>query len=181
MTGNKKVLCKVCYKEMRSDVLTRHMKVHETRGGSKRTHDEMEEEKAEALKKYLIKKTNEYKEEKIALGKRVYRFLAQGVGSEESLPEEMKDALDIYMKHAHEFNNYAHCYYKNANKKHMNNEDARKGDMTVDEVRNIINDGFDGFTEYMMMKLQPTEVEDEERIEESLNVFKHYMLHKINE
>ena len=36
MTGNKKVLCKVCYKEMRSDVLTRHMKVHETRGGSKR-------------------------------------------------------------------------------------------------------------------------------------------------
>ena len=181
MTGNKKVLCKVCYKEMRSDVLTRHMKVHETRGGSKRTHDEMEEEKAEALKKYLIKKTNEYKEEKIALGKRVYWFLAQSVGSEESLPEEMKDALDIYMKHAHEFNNYAHCYYKNANKKHMNKEDARKGDMSVDEVRNIINDGFDGFTEYMMMKLQPTEVEEEERIEESLNVFKHYMLHKINE
>ena len=181
MTGNKKVLCKVCYKEMRSDVLTRHMKVHEPRGGSKRTHDEMEEEKAEALKKYLIKKTNEYKEEKIALGKRVYRFLAQGVGSEESLPEEMKDALDIYMKHAREFNNYAHCYYKNANKKHMNKEDARKGDMPVDEVRNIINDGFDGFTEYMMMKLQPTEVEEEERIEESLNVFKHYMLHKINE
>ena len=181
MTGNKKVLCKVCYKEMRSDVLTRHMKVHETRGGSKRTHDEMEEEKAEALKKYLIKKTNEYKEEKIALGKRVYWFLAQSVGSEESLPEEMKEALDIYMKHAHEFNNYAHCYYKNANKKHMNKEDARKGDMPVDEVRNIINDGFDGFTEYMMMKLQPTEVEEEERIEESLNVFKHYMLHKINE
>ena len=181
MTGNKKVLCKVCYKEMRSDVLTRHMKVHETRGGSKRTHDEMEEEKAEALKKYLIKKTNEYKEEKIALGKRVYWFLAQSVGSEESLPEEMKEALDIYMKHAHEFNNYAHCYYKNANKKHMNKEDARKGDISVDEVRNIINDGFDGFTEYMMMKLQPTEVEDEERIEESLNVFKHYMLHKINE
>ena len=181
MTGNKKVLCKVCYKEMRSDVLTRHMKVHETRGGSKRTHDEMEEEKAEALKKYLIKKTNEYKEEKIALGKRVYWFLAQSVGSEESLPEEMKEALDIYMKHAHEFNNYAHCYYKNANKKYMNKEDARKGDISVDEVRNIINDGFDGFTEYMMMKLQPTEVEDEERIEESLNVFKHYMLHKINE
>ena len=157
------------------------MKVHETRGGSKRTHDEMEEEKAEALKKYLIKKTNEYKEEKIALGKRVYWFLAQSVGSEESLPEEMKEALDIYMKHAHEFNNYAHCYYKNANKKHMKKEDARKGDISVDEVRKIINDGIDGFTEYMMMKLQPTEVEDEERIEESLNVFKHYMLHKINE
>ena len=42
MTGNKKVLCKVCYKEMRSDILTRHMKVHETNGGSKRKHDEMD-------------------------------------------------------------------------------------------------------------------------------------------
>ena len=228
MTGNKKVLCKVCYKEMRSDILTRHMKVHETNVGSKRTHNEMEEEDAEVVRKYLIKcnneyeekislaqtlflglqktndgskrkhdemeeetkenlrkyvikKINDYKEEKIALGKRVYRILGQGVCSEHALPEEMKDALDIYMKHAHEFNNYAHCYYKNANKKHMNKEDARKGDISVDEVRNIINDGFDGFTEYMMMKLQPTEVEDEERIEESLNVFKHYMLHKINE
>ena len=38
MTGNKKVLCKVCYKEMRSDILTRHMKVHETNVGSKRTY-----------------------------------------------------------------------------------------------------------------------------------------------
>merc|ERR1712013_579309 len=183
MGRHKQVLCKVCYKEMRSDVLTRHMKVHETSGGSKRTHNEMEEEDAEALKKYLIKKQMNIKKklEKIALGERVYRILGQGEVLEEALPEEMKDALDIYMKQAHEFNNYAHCYYKNANKKHMNKEDARKGYISVDEVRNIINDGFDGFTEYMMMKLQPTEVEDEERIEESLNVFKHYMLHKINE
>ena len=90
----------------------------------------------------------------------MYQFLAKGVGSEESLPEEMKDALDIYMKQAHEFYNYAHCYYKNANKKHMYKEDARKDDMSVDEVRNIINDGFDDFTAFMMMKLQPTEVED---------------------
>ena len=109
MTGNKKVLCKVCYKEMRSDNLTRHtkqhsninknnpaphisvrhnvyntkssvstqrneeeneskdenslkvhVKVNETRGGSKRTHNEMEEEDAEALKKYLMKCNNEY-------------------------------------------------------------------------------------------------------------------------
>ena len=157
------------------------MKVHETNSGSKRKHDEMEEEDAEALKKYLMKCNNDYKEEKIALGKRVYRILGQGVCSEHALPEEMKDALNIYMKHAHEFHNYAHCYYKNANKKHMKKEDARKGDISVDEVRNIINDGIDGLTEYMMMKLQSTEVEDEERIEESLNVFKHYMLHKINE
>ena len=90
MTGNKKVLCKVCYKEMRSDNLTRHMIVHETNGGSKRTHNEMEEEDAETLKKYLIKCNNEY-EEKITLGKTVYRFLGQGVcskGREISLPYE---------------------------------------------------------------------------------------------
>ena len=31
MTGNKKVMCKVCYREMRSDVLTRHMKQHSKR------------------------------------------------------------------------------------------------------------------------------------------------------
>ena len=90
MTGNKKVLCKVCYKEMRSDILTRHMKVHETNVGSKRTHNEMEEEDAEVVRKYLIKCNNEY-EEKITLGKTVYRFLGQGVcskGREISLPYE---------------------------------------------------------------------------------------------
>ena len=53
--------------------------------------------------------------------------------------------------------------------------------MSVDEVRNIIIDCFDGFPEYMMIKLQSTEVEDEERMEESINVFKHYLLNKINE
>ena len=63
----------------------------------------------------------------------------------------------------------------------MKNKRARKGDIALDEMRNIINEGFNVFQLYMKMKLQSTEVEDEERIEESLNVFKHYMLHKINE
>ena len=93
MTGNKKVLCKVCYKEMRSDILTRHMKVHERNSGSKRKHYEMEEEDAEDLKKYLIKCNNEY-EEKITLGKTVYQVLWQGVCSEHALTEEMKNVLD---------------------------------------------------------------------------------------
>ena len=85
------------------------------------------------------------------------------------------------MKHAHEFTNCAYCDYKNANNKNMKHEDARKGDMSVHEVRNIIIDRFDGFPEYMMMKLEPTEVEDEERIKESINILKYYMLKKINE
>ena len=66
------------------------MKVHETNGGSKRTHNEMEEEDAEALKKYLMKCNNEY-ENKITLGKKVYQFLGQGVcskGRKISLPCE---------------------------------------------------------------------------------------------
>ena len=66
-------------------------------------------------------------------------------------------------------------------RKHMKNKCARKRDLSVDEVRNIINEGFDIFQLYMKMKIQPTEVEDEERIEESIDVFKHYMLYKINE
>ena len=59
MGKNKQVLCKVCYKAMRSNNLTRHMKVHETNGGSKRKHDEMEEDDdtlKETLKKYSIEK-----------------------------------------------------------------------------------------------------------------------------
>ena len=63
----------------------------------------------------------------------------------------------------------------------MKNNCARKRDLSVDEVRNIINEGFDIFQLYIKMKIQPTEVEDEERIEESIDVFKHYMLYKINE
>ena len=63
----------------------------------------------------------------------------------------------------------------------MKNRHERKSDTTVEEVRNIINEGFDIFQLYIKMKIQPTEVEDEERIEESIDVFKHYMLNKINE
>ena len=53
--------------------------------------------------------------------------------------------------------------------------------MTKHEMRNIINKGFDVLQLYMKMKLQSTEYEDEEMIEESINVFKHYMLNKIDE
>ena len=83
----------------------------------------------------------------------------------------------MFTKHAHELNNCTHCDCK----KHMENKDARKGDMSVNEVRNIIIDCFDGFPEYMMMKLQSTEIADKERIEESINISKDYMLKKIKE
>ena len=63
----------------------------------------------------------------------------------------------------------------------MKNNHARKSDMTMDEVRNIINEGFAVFQLYMKMKLQSTKVKDEERIKESINIFKHYMSNKLNE
>ena len=102
MGNHKQVLCKICYKTMRSDHLRGHMKIHEENGGSKRKYDEMEED-GEALKKYLIEKTNEYKA-KITLGKEVYLILGEGEVLEQALPEEMKDALDIYIKQAPEVN-----------------------------------------------------------------------------
>ena len=43
------------------------MKVHETNGGSKRKHDEMEEQD-ETLTKYLIEKTNEYERKTSSAG-----------------------------------------------------------------------------------------------------------------
>ena len=93
-----------------------------------------------------------------------------------------KHEKNIHEKFLHEAASYsAHCDYKSSNKKHMNKEDARKGDMTKHEMRNIINEGFDYFQQYMWMKLQSAEFEDVEMIEESINVFKHYMLNKIDE
>ena len=55
------------------------------------------EEDDEALKKYFIEKTNEYKE-KITLGKIVYEILGEGEVLELALPEQMKDVLNIFMK-----------------------------------------------------------------------------------
>ena len=93
-----------------------------------------------------------------------------------------KHEKNMHEKFLHEAASYsAHCDYKSSNKKHMNKEDARKGDMTKHEMRNIINEGFDVFQLYMKMKLQSTEFVDEEMIEESINVFKHYMLNMIDE
>ena len=86
---------------LKTHVKNKHEKfLHEA---AKRTHNEMEEEDAEALKKYLMKCNNEY-EKKITLGKTVYQFLGQGVCSEHALPEEMRNALDIYMKQVQEVN-----------------------------------------------------------------------------
>ena len=88
MGKHKKIMCKVCYKEMRNDHLTRHLKQHTekdtnnprtniyvtnnyntTSGVSTERNDEENENKDEELKKHLIKIENEY-QEKLVQGKK---------------------------------------------------------------------------------------------------------------
>ena len=125
MTGNKKVLCKVCYREMRSDHLKRHMKQHSKRNESNPVtnisvtknynttssvladrEDEVECEPhttidEKALERSALKINKEY-EEKIELGKALYKILNKGVVQEESFPPEWQKALDLYLKQGHQ-------------------------------------------------------------------------------
>ena len=56
---------------------------------------------------------------------------------------------------------------------------TRRHSMTGDEVRSLINDSFHVFQHYM--KMQASEGGNENKIEESIDVLKCYMLKKINE
>ena len=112
-------MCKVCYKEMRSDVLTRHLKQHEktnedspvtsvTNNLYTPTHDSMNIKKVkkeinnEELRKHLIKMENDY-QEKIALGKEIYKMVGEGIVSFQALSNDMKDAVEIYTQHQDDF------------------------------------------------------------------------------
>ena len=125
MTGNKKVSCKVCYREMRSDVLARHMKQHSKRNESNPVtnisvtknynttssvladrEDEVECEAQttideKALEIAALKINKEYEEE-VKLGKALYKILNKGVVQEESFPPEWQKALDLYLKQGHQ-------------------------------------------------------------------------------
>ena len=107
MGGNKQVTCEICYREMRSDVLKRHMNVHEIKfldeadasfnqldktmniseakekvkdsshRPTKRKIEEVDEEDLGKLRKSLIQHNDEYNR-KIFLGKKVYKILGEG-------------------------------------------------------------------------------------------------------
>ena len=121
MGRHKKVMCKVCYREMRSDVLDRHMEQHlkknesnpvtnisvtnnynTTPGVSTERKDEENVNKDEELKKYLIKIENEY-QEKLVQGKKIYRLVGEGVVSYKALPYELKEEVDLYMENQEDF------------------------------------------------------------------------------
>ena len=119
MTGNKRVSCKVCYREMRSDHLTRHMKQHSKRNESnpvtsisvttnyntasgvsterKYEENEIKDEKSEInkeeLRKHLMKIEKEY-QEKLELGKEIYKRMGEGVVSYEALKIDNRPEAD---------------------------------------------------------------------------------------
>ena len=119
MTGNKKVMCNVCYREMRSDVLKRHMKQHSKRNESVSAtnilvtnnpptvstsdpRNEESESNTEELRKQLTMLGNEY-QRKLTLGKDIYKMIGEGIAPYQALPNDMKDALDTYMEHQEDF------------------------------------------------------------------------------
>ena len=127
MTGNKKVRCNVCYREMRSDNVKRHMKQHTKKnesnpvtnisvtnnyntisGVSTERKDEENENKdaqttidEKALEIAALKINKEFEEE-VELGKALYKILNKGVVQEESFPPEWQRALDLYLKQGHQ-------------------------------------------------------------------------------
>ena len=130
MGRNKKIMCKVCYKEMRSDHLNRHLKQHSekdtnnpatniyvtnnyntTSGVSTDREDEENENNDEELKKYLIKIGNEY-QEKLIQGKKIYKMLGEGVVSYQALPRDMKEDVDMYIENQENFRDVANVQLK---------------------------------------------------------------------
>ena len=121
MTGNKKIMCNVCYREMRSDHLKRHMKQHSKKNesvpatnisvtnniypptvSSSDPKNDESESNTEELRKQLIKLENEY-QRKLTLGKDIYKMIGEGIASYQALPNDMKEALDTYIEHQEDF------------------------------------------------------------------------------
>ena len=125
MGKHKKIMCMVCYKEMRSDHLTRHLKQHSEKDKNNpatniygtnnynTTSDVLADKEDEveskaqttidekALERSALKINKEY-EQKVELGKALYKILNKGVVQEESFPPEWHKALDLYLKQGHQ-------------------------------------------------------------------------------
>ena len=126
MGNHKKVMCNVCYRERRSDILKRHMKQHSKKNESvpatniletnniynnppsvstsnpiKKSNEKSKINKEE-LRKHLIKVENEY-QEKLELGKDIYEMLDEGVVSYQALTRDMKEAVDLYIENQADF------------------------------------------------------------------------------
>merc|ERR1712030_107717 len=124
MGNNKKITCRKCFRVMRKDNLKRHMEQHEKENyqnetiysssiATSRTSLQEETEnnfsldttktyevsplKSEEMIKRLIKDDEEYKYS-VACGKQIYEEVNKYGIKEESLCQEYKELLDVYMK-----------------------------------------------------------------------------------
>jgi hypothetical protein len=84
------------------EIVNNVFELEEESSGIKRKHEEVEFEARttideEELRKSALKINKEY-EEKIELGKALYKILNEGVVQEESFPPEWQKALDLYLK-----------------------------------------------------------------------------------
>ena len=91
MGKNKQVKCRICNKTMRSNNLTRHSRQHE-----KKNYLSPVNKQDVGLEKYLLEKTQEFKE-LLEKGKEVYEILGKGEVFEKALPKDMKEALNLYV------------------------------------------------------------------------------------
>ena len=101
MTGNKKIMCKVCCREMRSDNLERHKKQHLKRNEDNPVTNE-NKIKDEEFRKALINLENEY-QKKIVQGQKIYKMLGEGVVSYQALTRDMKEEVDLYIENQADF------------------------------------------------------------------------------
>ena len=116
MGRQKKVVCKICYRIMRSDNLKIHKKMHEKQTekyeknesntnpdsvSSKAVHKPSTLEK-EAIIKTIVNDDNEYRG-KIELGKIVYESIEEHNINQDSIRNEYKEALELYMKQNYRF------------------------------------------------------------------------------
>ena len=88
------------------EIVDKIVKTKEESSGIKRKLEEVEYEAQttfdeEALEKSALKINKQY-EEKIGLGKALYKILNKGVVQEESFPPDWKNALDSYLKQGHQ-------------------------------------------------------------------------------
>ena len=88
------------------EIVDKIVTTKEESSGIKRKLEEVEYEAQttfdeEALEKSALKINKQY-EEKIGLGKALYKILNKGVVQEESFPPDWKNALDSYLKQGHQ-------------------------------------------------------------------------------
>ena len=114
------------------EIVDKIVTTKEESSGIKRKHEVVEREAQttideEALEKSALKINKQY-EEKIGLGKALYKILNKGVDQEESFQPDLKNTLDSYLKKGHQ-NDYETAILKPWQAdllKHLDNPSDRK-------------------------------------------------------